>query len=567
MTRSIQDILNTPLREITPIEYWILYQKPGSNIVETIYEKDRSKLQEMFNQQLEGKSPNNFAYAKGYFSVLDGTKLIVVNGNYNIDPDKYKEILGKYFYENPQVSDNIMTFPFFRVYIVTEKTKKEAKLSRKYNKNNGRVEWVLVSKLDPQKVLKWFGPHKPSKKKLLSEERRVQWFKHKGSTKIAWLTEEIPVVKEHNNHSFIKDDTELTHKWLSGPKDHVTRNDVFGPHTNTEFGSGLLKKDKEIYPKWEFTETPQFKQNAQDLSSETESIYSFLFIAGLLGQLESLVEVHNDFINWINDVTDKLGQIARGLLKIEVLNKMTVNTGATSVNDFLNKIVSKYLTILTSPEKTQILIMLREGIPNIFSTIELIRNDLNKKITRIQEILENQFFNHDMPGIRTTTVDMSTEYPVTPEGFQPEDWFEIEKTTFGRESYEKELSQLKDIRDQFDSDVQSIENMIGNVYNYIDRLLAWQKPEMKDLSELLKKAYQITKENDDKKAVNFELNLQKINDLIPKRIIEKYFKETAKKISVLPNKLMEFENKYQSLILKPELFQKKEEKDKNYENI
>lgn len=39
-----------------------------------------------------------------------------------------------------------------------------------------RMEWALVSKSNPKKILKWFGPDKPSKKEVAKEERRVHAF-------------------------------------------------------------------------------------------------------------------------------------------------------------------------------------------------------------------------------------------------------------------------------------------------------------------------------------------------------------------------------------------------------
>ena len=39
-----------------------------------------------------------------------------------------------------------------------------------------RMEWALVSKSNPKKILKWFGPDKPSKKEIAKEERRVHAF-------------------------------------------------------------------------------------------------------------------------------------------------------------------------------------------------------------------------------------------------------------------------------------------------------------------------------------------------------------------------------------------------------
>jgi hypothetical protein len=40
--------------------------------------------------------------------------------------------------------------------------------------------WALVSKSDPDKVLKWFGSSKPSEEEVSKEERRVNYFKHKA---------------------------------------------------------------------------------------------------------------------------------------------------------------------------------------------------------------------------------------------------------------------------------------------------------------------------------------------------------------------------------------------------
>lgn len=39
-----------------------------------------------------------------------------------------------------------------------------------------RMEWALVSKSNPKKILKWFGPDKPTKKEVAKEERRVHAF-------------------------------------------------------------------------------------------------------------------------------------------------------------------------------------------------------------------------------------------------------------------------------------------------------------------------------------------------------------------------------------------------------
>jgi len=56
----------------------------------------------------------------------------------------------------------------------------QAILKQLYRKETKRKEWALVSKSNPKKVLKWFGARKPSKERVLKEERRIQYFKHKG---------------------------------------------------------------------------------------------------------------------------------------------------------------------------------------------------------------------------------------------------------------------------------------------------------------------------------------------------------------------------------------------------
>ncbi len=59
--------------------------------------------------------------------------------------------------------------------------KKESVLKRRRRKNRGkgkrdRLEWALVSKKKPKKILKWFGPDKPSKKQIAKEEARIHAF-------------------------------------------------------------------------------------------------------------------------------------------------------------------------------------------------------------------------------------------------------------------------------------------------------------------------------------------------------------------------------------------------------
>ena len=64
------------------------------------------------------------------------------------------------------------------IYAITKTAvlKKLKRTTRGKGKKD-RMEWALVSKSNPKKILKWFGPEKPSKKQIAKEERRIHAFK------------------------------------------------------------------------------------------------------------------------------------------------------------------------------------------------------------------------------------------------------------------------------------------------------------------------------------------------------------------------------------------------------
>lgn len=72
----------------------------------------------------------------------------------------------------------------------------QATHTKKYNKKTKQQEWALVSKKDPNKILQWFGTQKPSDDKVQKVEKRVQWFKNKGSINAAFI--EIDTVMGEN---------------------------------------------------------------------------------------------------------------------------------------------------------------------------------------------------------------------------------------------------------------------------------------------------------------------------------------------------------------------------------
>ncbi len=59
---------------------------------------------------------------------------------------------------------------------IKEAILKQLKRKPKDGKGSGRMEWALVSKSNPKKILRWFGPQKPSHERIVKEERRIHSF-------------------------------------------------------------------------------------------------------------------------------------------------------------------------------------------------------------------------------------------------------------------------------------------------------------------------------------------------------------------------------------------------------
>lgn len=62
-------------------------------------------------------------------------------------------------------------------------THRVAILRKKYRKEKGRSEWALLDSKG-EKVLRWFGLQKPSDEHVKKEEKRIQYFKHQGSSPV-----------------------------------------------------------------------------------------------------------------------------------------------------------------------------------------------------------------------------------------------------------------------------------------------------------------------------------------------------------------------------------------------
>lgn len=59
-------------------------------------------------------------------------------------------------------------------------------LRKRFREEKDRSEWALLDSKG-KRVLRWFGPEKPSKERVEKEERRIQFFKHRGSSDGDWV--------------------------------------------------------------------------------------------------------------------------------------------------------------------------------------------------------------------------------------------------------------------------------------------------------------------------------------------------------------------------------------------
>lgn len=58
-------------------------------------------------------------------------------------------------------------------------------LRKRRREDKDRTEWALMDSKG-EKVLKWFGPEKPSDERVKKEERRIQYFKHQGCLSLSF---------------------------------------------------------------------------------------------------------------------------------------------------------------------------------------------------------------------------------------------------------------------------------------------------------------------------------------------------------------------------------------------
>ena len=64
--------------------------------------------------------------------------------------------------------------------VSTHKAEVYMMLTQREHPRHKRQEYCLVSTVDPNQVLQWFGTKRPSERWVNRVEKRVQYFKHKG---------------------------------------------------------------------------------------------------------------------------------------------------------------------------------------------------------------------------------------------------------------------------------------------------------------------------------------------------------------------------------------------------
>ena len=95
-----------------------------------------------------------------------------------------QQVLEKY-----QIAANCCAEPLLRLNEVSSLALQESSpprkevnaiLRKKFNEKTNQTEWALLSRKKPHRVLRWFGARKPSEERVAKEEKRIQFFKHKG---------------------------------------------------------------------------------------------------------------------------------------------------------------------------------------------------------------------------------------------------------------------------------------------------------------------------------------------------------------------------------------------------
>jgi len=108
-----------------------------------------------------------------------------------------------------------------------KKNRRRAILRRKHNDKTDTTQWALLSKKAPHHVLKWFGSKKPSDEAVAKEERRIQFFKHKGGVRGDWADEGYEIVYEMNDKNIV----------ITAIKDGVEVGDLEAAESRSQPGS------------------------------------------------------------------------------------------------------------------------------------------------------------------------------------------------------------------------------------------------------------------------------------------------------------------------------------------
>lgn len=110
-------------------------------------------------------------------------------------------------------------------------------LKKKFREEKDRSEWALLDSKG-KRVLRWFGEAKPSKKRVLKEEKRIQYFKHKGGSTTGITYKSAPEYKSVLDFvQFMIDDE----------REEFDHNDLTALNYRLEKPVGEIKQELESY--------------------------------------------------------------------------------------------------------------------------------------------------------------------------------------------------------------------------------------------------------------------------------------------------------------------------------
>ena len=112
------------------------------------------------------------------------------------------------------------------------------------------MEWALVSKKNPKKILKWFGPEKPSKKMIAKEERRIHAFSsinNMSNIDEVTMKKELIMMANHLDESGYKKEADFLDQLIKKAGDDVVGEELLNIGFEDEQSGNISFKDSKEF--------------------------------------------------------------------------------------------------------------------------------------------------------------------------------------------------------------------------------------------------------------------------------------------------------------------------------